>query len=417
MRFHLQQDRVERCSVASSFGQECTQVSEHESEEVADLQRTIESLQEECLQKEHFIATLAHELRNPITALRAAVHLQDLSGDDPELRRKTFDIIGRQTTHMERLIDDLMDVSWLSRGKVSLEKATIDLTSVVAQVLVDQQKSFADVGVELTIELGDEPMWIEADVTRLTQVLSNLLSNARKATSSGDRVSVAVREDADQDQVVLSVSDTGRGIDAGEAERIFDRFVQASVDQARVERRGDHGLGLGLAIVQGIVELHGGHVEAHSAGHGQGATFVVRLPSSQPAEHQAHGDPALESIHERRVLIVEDDRDVAQLLVQLLELEGHSVELAYDAEEALEKLKDRELDTILCDLQLPGAIDGYELCRAVKIDPRFDSVRLVAMTGRGGQDARELSFGSGFDEHLTKPVDLDELRRAFKACN
>lgn len=384
-------------------------MSNRPADGVADLKETVESLQQECEQKERFIATLAHELRNPITALRAAVHLQDLSGDDPSVRKKTFDIIARQTDHMERLIDDLMDVSRLSRGKVSLDTSVLDLTAVVAQVFVDQQQSFADVGIELVVELGNEPIWVEGDVTRLTQVLGNLLNNARKATEPGDRVTVAVSSDEESGEARLQVSDTGVGMENGELERIFDLFAQAEVGE-----RHDGGLGLGLAIVNGIVSLHDGTVEARSDGPGEGSTFEVRLPLSTPPRHsdEAHESPA--AIHERSILIVEDDRDVAQLLVQLLELEGHRVELAHNVEDGLDKLKAATPDLVLCDLHLPGELDGHALCRAVKIDPRFETVRLVAMTGMGSTSLREESLDSGFDEHLTKPIDLDELRRAIE---
>lgn len=385
-------------------------MSEHSPDDVADLRQTIASLEDECEQKEHFIATLAHELRNPITALRAAVHLQDLSGDDPALRKKTFDIIARQTDHMERLIDDLMDVSRLSRGKVSLDTRIVDLTSVVAQVFVDQQKSFEDRGMTLTVELSDDPIWIDGDVTRLTQVLGNLLNNARKASERGDRVTVAVERDDEADEAVLSVRDTGVGMEPEEIEHIFELFAQSDVAEKQ-----DSGLGLGLAIVRGIVELHGGCVQAHSPGPGQGTCFEVNLPLSAPPQGEVHGETDQRVVRKRRILVVEDDRDVAQILVQLLQIEGHTVDVAHDAEEGLEKLKQATPDTILCDLQLPGELDGYSLCQAVKVDPRFDRVRLVAMTGMSGEQAREQSFDSGFDEHLIKPVDLDELRRALSS--
>jgi CheY-like chemotaxis protein/nitrogen-specific signal transduction histidine kinase len=388
-------------------------VSEYDSSEVADLQRTIESLQGECRQKERFIATLAHELRNPITALRAAVHLQELSGDKPAVRKKTFDIIARQTTQIERLIDDLMDVSRLSRGTVSLDICIVDLTSVAAQVFVDHQKSFEDLGIELIIELDDDPIWVEADVTRLNQVMGNLLDNARKASSSGERVSVSVRQDKARGDAELRVSDMGVGLGAQEAKRIFDQFTQISTGE-----RGDNGLGLGLAIVMGIVELHDGQIEVHSDGQGEGCSFIVRLPlSPPPPPKQTDRDAPSTLLDERYVLIIEDDRDVAQLLVQLLELEGHRIELAYDAEEGLERLKHNTPDTILCDIELPGDLDGHALCRAIKVDPRFDSVRLVAMTGHSGEGTREMSFGSGFDDHLTKPVGLKELRRVLEASS
>lgn len=374
-----------------------------------DLQETIESLQEECVQKEHFIATLAHELRNPITALRAAVHLQEISADDPAIRAKTFDIIARQTDHMERLIDDLMDVSRLSRGKVNLDKHVIDVTSVAAQAFVDQQQSFEDHGVELRVDLGQGPVWVEADVTRLTQILGNLLNNARKATVQGDRVTIAVSQDDQANLAVLSVRDTGVGMHPDETGRIFDRFAQSiHLDKC------DRGLGLGLAIVNGLVTLHGGSITAQSEGPGEGSLFVVRLPTSPGPVRQDEHDPTRQSFHEHTILIVEDDRDVAQLLVQLLQLEGHRVFVAYDAEEGLAKLKGESLDTILCDIQLPGDLDGHALCRAVRVDPRYEHVRLVAMTGHSADGDRERSLDSGFDEHLTKPVDLDELRRALR---
>jgi CheY-like chemotaxis protein/nitrogen-specific signal transduction histidine kinase len=384
------------------------QVSEADPDEVADLEQTIESLQAQCRQKDGFIATLAHELRNPLTALRAAVHLHEAGGDDPAIRRKSFDIVARQATHMERLINDLMDLSRLSRAKISLDLRTIDLSAVVGQVFVDRQRDFEEIGLESSIRLSDEPVWVEADSTRVAQICGNLLDNAVQAASPGDEINVAVRKDCDRAQAVLSVSDTGAGLDAKEAEQFFDRFEQPAAGG-----RAASGLGLGPAIVQGLVELHGGWAEAHSDGPGEGATFLVGIPLSDRPTRRADGGSNAESIRRRQVLIVEDDSKLAELLVYLLEREGHCVEHAGDAEQALDKLKSFDCDTILCDLQLPGELDGHGFCQAVKVDPRFDSVRLIAMTGRGGAEARTDSFGSGFDDHVTKPVDLDELRRVL----
>ncbi len=385
-------------------------MSDRRASDDAELEETIESLRAESRQKDHFIATLAHELRNPITALRAAVHLQELSEDDAQLRQKTFEIIIRQTDHMERLVEDLMEVSRLNRGKVDLDRRVIDLTSVIAQLLVDQQPTFEQRDIELRAEFERHPLWVDADITRMAQVLGNLLDNARNACLPGDRVTVKVSSDEARVQAVVTVCDTGVGMDAEQLDDIFDDFSQTDGSAGSAG-----GLGLGLAIVRGLVELHEGQVEGHSEGEGHGSTFVVRLPLSEEPRDATPRDQIYETYNAKRILLVEDDLDVAQLLVQLLELDGHQVQLAHGVEEAIGKLDERVPDVILCDVQLGGELDGYHLCGAVCVDPRFESVRMVAMTGHGGEQLRERSLDSGFDEHLTKPVDLDELRRAVQA--
>ncbi|MFP4600702.1 MAG: ATP-binding protein [Persicimonas sp.] len=374
-----------------------------------ELEETLESLRDKCRQKDRFIATLAHELRNPITALRAAVHLQELSDDDAQLRQKTFEIIARQTEHMERLIDDLMELSRLNRGTINLDRQVIDLTSVVAQFLVDQQATFESRDIELRAEFERNPLWIDADITSITQVLGNLLDNARNACAPGDRVTVKVDGDDARRQAVIAVCDIGVGMDDEQVDGIFDDFSQ--IDHSANYQGG---LGLGLAIVRGLVELHGGVVDGHNDGEGRGSTFVVRLPLSEEPPEVTAGEPSSEIYDARRILLVEDEPDVAHLLAQLLELDGHEVRLAHDVQEAIGALDERVPDAILCSLQLSGELDGYDLCSAVSVDPRFESVRMVAMTGRGGEELRERSLDSGFDEHLTKPVDLDELCRAMR---
>ncbi|MFW5967165.1 MAG: ATP-binding protein [Persicimonas sp.] len=373
-----------------------------------ELKEALDALREECRQKDQFIATLAHELRNPITALRAAVHLQQMGSQDEVLREKTFEIIERQTEHMERLIDDLMDASRLSRGKVSLDLEPIDISTVVAQAVLDHKKSFEDEGVDLCLELETSSAWVEGDRTRLSQVLGNLLDNALKATEEGDEVTVCVDSDEDGNEAVILVEDTGEGIAGEEVEHLFERFAQT-------DQWAHHGggLGLGLAIVGGLIGLHDGEIEVQSEGEGRGSTFEVRLPLVEPPEESLSHETSSEAATTQRIVIIENERDVGHLLAQLLEMDGHDVSLALDADQGLSRVKEKRPDTILCELQLDGEVDGFGLGRAVRVDPRYESVRLVAMTGSSDEAMRERSLSIGFDEHLVKPLDLDDLRRVL----
>ena len=379
------------------------------AQNVTEERRDAAHLEQTLRQKDQFIATLGHELRNPITAMRTGLHLQKMVGSNKTVREKTLGIFERQTDQMERLVDDLMDASRLRRGSVELECQRINLRSVVRDVAIDMLASFQDDKLHLMVDLPDHSVWIDGDRTRLAQVLNNLLDNARKASEPHGEVDLSLAVTDDEEQAVVSVRDRGVGLEPDAVDRIFSMFEQVGEYSS-----GSHGLGLGLTIVKGIVELHDGEVTATSPGPGEGTTFQVFL---QMVERPAT-DPTLEEtssqVRGSRLLVVEDDDDVANLWVDVLELDGHTVRRARNAEEALELVDQETPELILCDLELPGGLSGFELCRALRVDSRFDSLPIIAVTGRSSTESRERAFQAGFDEFLTKPIAFEQLRKVLE---
>jgi CheY-like chemotaxis protein len=371
---------------------------------VTDLEATIESLQEACRQRDDFIATFAHELRNPITALRAVADLHAMG--DQERRSQTLEVVARQVDHLERLIDDAMQVSILARQEASLEQRTLELSWLVGQVLVDRLSHFEDADVSLDVELPRHRQWVVGDLERLGEAVSRLLDHALKASSAGGGVTVSLGRDADE--ASLLVTDSGPGVPDAELEELFEAFstVRGSGESAAT-------LGLGLAIVRGLFELHGGRVGARSDG--QGVTFEVRLPLVSAPPDEADRAPAGQASRGlRRVLVIDNDRALVAVLAALLEMEGSLVEVAHDCSECLERLEQVEsVDAIICATELAGELDGYAMGRALSVDPRLERTHMVAMSGPAEQHARERSFDCGFEAHLSKPLDLERLRRVL----
>jgi signal transduction histidine kinase len=352
--------------------------------------------------KDEFLAMLGHELRNPLAAIGMAVHLLETGepGEDPIQLRA---IIARQTRHLSRLVDDLLDVSRLISGKVTLRKRALDVKDLAVRVVSSLQALGRTAGHDVSVT--GERVKVDGDVTRLEQVVSNLLDNALKYTPAGGRIEVTIG--AEGGDAVLRLRDAGVGIDSETLPRIFDVFVQA--DQT-AERSGG-GLGLGLTLVKRLVELHGGTVSATSAGPDRGSEFVVRIPrltEAAPATPRPGGPGG--TPRGRRIVIIEDNPDFRDALRVLLESWGHHVEEAATGNRGLELIRESHPEVALVDLGLPG-LDGYAVAEAVRSAPGGENVLLVAITGYGGLQVRRRTKDVGFDAHLTKPVNLKALER------
>jgi signal transduction histidine kinase len=384
--------------------------------QMARLRReTSESLREANRRKDEFLAMLAHELRNPLAPIRNSLEILKMPRLDGAAAERIREMMERQVHHLVRLVDDLLDVSRVMRGKVDLRTEPVELASVVARAVETAQPLIEARGHELTIGLADESLPLEADPVRLAQVVGNLLTNAAKYTESHGRISLTARREGDQ--AVLRVRDTGIGIPADMLPRVFDLFVQ--VDHATTKAQG--GLGVGLTLVKSLAEMHGGTVEAHSPGPGEGSEFVVRLPLSArrqepPGKKEDAGQPQPESPSGRRLLVVDDNRDAAESLALLLRLQGHEVRVAHDGPAALEMVSSHRPEMVFLDIGMPG-MDGYEVARRLQHMPGMRGVRLAALTGWGQEDDRRRTAQAGFDHHLVKPVEpkvLEELLATLK---
>ena len=370
------------------------------------LEAANERLVEEDRHKGEFLAVLSHELRNPLAAIQNGLGLLERVPAESEQAHRAHAVIQRQVAQLRRLVDDLLDVTRVARSKIRLEREVLDIGEVARRTVEDYRRLFQDKGVELQIALAPG-VRVNGDRTRLTQVLANLLQNASKFTETGGRVALSVSIDAAEPMAVIRVSDTGVGIPPELLGRLFEPFAQA---QAKVDR-SPGGLGLGLSLVKGIVELHGGEVSAQSEGPGRGATLTVRLPlaTEDPvALTESEADAARE---DRRVLIIDDDVDVADTLKDLLVAIGRNkVDVAYDAKVGLAKAAAHHPDMVLCDIGLPG-MDGYEIARALRADPELKTTYLVALTGYALPEDFRRTSRAGFDRHVAKPATVETLEQ------
>jgi two-component system CheB/CheR fusion protein len=376
-----------------------------------DARKRLEAdLQEADRRKDEFLGMLAHELRNPLVPIRNAVQVLRLRGhDDPALAQARA-MIDRQVAHMARLLDDLLDVARITRGKIALRKEPVLLADLVHQAIEDVRPLVEPHGHALAVSVAPEPIWLDADAVRLTQVIVNLLHNAAKYTGADGRITLSAgREGAD---AVIRVCDTGIGLEPDLVPRLFGVFVQGATSLDR----SHGGLGVGLALVRALVELHGGRVEAHSAGAGRGSEFVVILPAGPPALPLVPrpAAPAVAVAGGLRVLVVEDNVDVAESLRMVLELDGHTVAVAHAGLQALERARDETPDVAFIDIGLPG-MDGYELVRCLRRLPTLEATVLVALSGYGRSEDKERATAAGFDHHLTKPVDPAHLTELLAA--
>jgi signal transduction histidine kinase len=363
--------------------------------------------------KDEFLAMLAHELRNPLAPISTGAHLLKLLHSDNAQITQTCSIIVRQVDHMTSLVDDLLDVSRVTRGLVSLSTQVLDFKRVVDDAAEQIRPLIAARRHRVVIELPPAPAYVKGDHKRLVQVCANLLNNATKYTPEGG--TIQLRVDADGDDYVLTVADDGIGMEPALVERVFDLFTQAE----RTPDRSQGGLGLGLALVKSLVELHGGEVKAYSAGLGKGSTFTVRLPrytqdvvlAPAPVVGERHGDGGVPL----RILLVDDNVDAVHTLQLFLRSGGHRVEVAYSATDALELAKTFIPEVCLLDIGLPD-FDGNELARRLRLLPQAAGSTLIAMTGYGRQQDRDASMAAGFDHYLVKPVNTMQLADILAAA-
>ncbi|MCA1596673.1 MAG: PAS domain S-box protein, partial [Chloroflexi bacterium] len=364
--------------------------------------------------KDEFLAMLAHELRNPLAAMNTAIHLLMGQPSHSQLEARARAVIDRQVRHMIRHVNDLLDVSRLDRGKIQIAKERLNLVVMVRECVEDYRAPLDEAGASLSVDLPADAVWVDGDRTRLCQVIANLLDNAAKFTRHGDSVRVALESSPGIGQAVITVSDTGAGIEPALLPKIFEAFTQARQNL----ERGRGGLGMGLAMVKGLIELHGGSVQAYSEGPGYGSSFTIQLPlalvrsadgaeaadTGEEADRAAEGDalpdeksPEPAGSRKKRILIVEDNRDAAETLSEVLALFGHQVEIAYDGLQGLNMAREYSPDVVLCDLGLPG-MDGWEVARQLRGDPAMGTVRLLAVTGYGRAEDVNRSREAGFDE-------------------
>jgi signal transduction histidine kinase/CheY-like chemotaxis protein len=368
-------------------------------------------LQEAGRTKDEFLATLAHELRNPLAPIRNASFLlkqQEPPDSDAQWARQVID---RQSAHLSRLVDDLLDVSRITRGKVDLRRERTSISTVVGSAVETVRPIIQSHQHGLTVSLPGETLFVFGDFTRLAQVLSNLLTNAAKYTPPKGRIEVAAERDGEC--VVLRVSDSGVGIPREMLGAIFEMFTQ--VDSSLERTAG--GLGIGLTLAKRLVELHGGTIEAKSDGPGRGSEFVVRLPLMPASEESPATVPGVEGVagHEAsgRALVVDDNRDTAESLSRLLAMDGYDVRMASSGMEALREAAAFHPDVVILDIGLP-LMNGYDVARRIRREPWGERIRLVAVTGWGKEEDRRLSKEAGFDEHVVKPVDPEALRALIR---
>ncbi len=367
-----------------------------------------ESLRHADRRKNEFLAMLAHELRNPLAPIRNAVHILKSKGPPDAEWVWSRDVIDRQVQQMTRLVDDLLDVSRISRNRLELRRQRVELAAVVDVALETSRPLLEASGHALTVTLPPEPIWLDADPVRLAQVFSNLLNNAAKYTAAGGHLHLAAEHPGSD--VVVAVKDNGIGIAAEILPHIFEMFSQATP----ALDRSQGGLGIGLSLVKGLVELHGGSIVAHSDGLGEGSEFVVRLPVAvltpvpEPAQPGEEGAPP--GAAKCRLLIVDDLKDSADSLAMMLRLTGHEVQTAYDGEQAIEAAGVFRPDVVLLDIEMPK-LNGYDACRRIREQPWGQTMYLVALTGWGQEEDRRRTEEAGFHHHVVKPVDPAALMK------
>jgi signal transduction histidine kinase/CheY-like chemotaxis protein len=361
------------------------------------------ALQNANRRKDEFLAMLAHELRNPLAPIRNAAEILARTFPEQAEPYAVVTMIRRQADQLTRLVDDLLDVSRISQGRIELKQETLNVAPLVEQAFETVAPLFQDKRQDVSLAPSYEPLYVVGDVTRLVQSLVNVLTNAAKYTDRGGKIRVHTRSSADD--VFIEVSDNGVGISAELMPQIFELFVQGD----RTLDRSEGGLGIGLAVVKKLIEMHGGQISARSEGLGKGSTFELRLPRA-PAPVAADAQAASANASVRRVLVVDDNIDAADSLALLLGLEGHQTECAYTAAGALQRVSAFAPQVVLLDIGLPD-MDGYEVARRLRALPTGAAMTLVALTGYGQAEDRERALASGFDTHLVKPVDLVALAR------
>jgi signal transduction histidine kinase/ActR/RegA family two-component response regulator len=395
---------------------ELAQANRTLQEEIAERVRAQEALEAADRRKDDFLAMLSHELRNPLAAIQGSIELMQRKRiEDPELKWAR-DVVARQNRHLTRLIDDLLDVSRITRGKLTLQKEPVELREV-AQHAVETVRPLIEARQhKFSIELPDAPLHVEGDAVRLTQVISNLLTNAAKYTDEGGHIQLVLDRHAGADSAghaSIRVTDNGRGI----AREAMPRLFEPSTHEERLNSGAHGGLGIGLIVVRGLVEMHGGTVEAASEGPGRGSVFTVKLPVVPMKEltlkvAPAHDPASIETTTEGtglRILVVDDNQDSAISMTLLLELQGHEVHVAHAGPAALRLATEKKPDVILLDIGMPG-MNGFEVAKQLRAQADFAHTLLVAITGYGRASDVKQTESAGFDHHLVKPVDYDKLQ-------
>ncbi len=369
--------------------------------DIDDHKQMEESLKDADRRKDEFLAMLAHELRNPLMPIRSGLDVLSLElGKD----HKVVKLMQEQVEHVVRLVEDLLDVSRITQGKIDLRKEPVQLADLIKRSVETIASVFDRRQQDLVLRVPDQTIWLNADVVRIVQVIENLLNNASKYTDAGGRIELsAERQDG---QAVISVRDTGIGIDPELLPRVFDLFTQSS----RSLDRAQGGMGIGLTLVKRLVEMHAGSISVESDGVGCGSTFTVRFPVIEcvvPAEKPVERPTVAQN---RRVLVVDDNVGAAWMLSRLLTTLGdHQVETVHDGSSALAKIKETHPEIVLLDIGLPG-MNGFEVARTLRKDPAFNDVLLVALTGYGQEEDRQQSKAAGFDVHLVKPPSVEQLK-------
>ncbi len=399
--YNVDHHAVIQCNIRDITERRQLERAEAQAEALADLHR----------RKDEFLAMLSHELRNPLAAITNAVQILDLQKDEHPLQEKAKTIIRRQAANLVVLVNDLLEVSRILGGRIQLHQEDLDARGIVQQALetarplIDQNKH------ELTVSLPTEPTWLHADALRLEEVIVNLLNNAVKYTPEGGHIWLSLQQEGDR--IVLRIRDTGVGIVPDSLPHMFELFTQAP----RSLDRSQGGLGVGLAVVRKLVEMHGGTVEAQSAGPGKGSEFIVRLPVLSPPTGRSQipskkGDE--QSGSGWRVLVVDDNVDSADSIAMLLQVSGHEVRVVYSGQDALDMAGKYQPDIVLLDIGLP-VMDGYEVARRLRKHPELKALKLIAVTGYGQESDRLQSQEAGFDYHLVKPVDAQKLQEVMVA--
>jgi PAS domain S-box-containing protein len=368
------------------------------------IRRANERLRDADRRKDEFLGMLSHELRNPLAPIRNSTYILRHADPGSDHARRAQSVIERQTQHLTRLVDDLLDVTRIARGKIDLRRERVDLRDVVRRTAEDLRSVIESRGVTFRVDVPDANVWADVDQTRLAQAIGNMLNNAAKFTHRGD--SVALSLECDRTNAQIRVHDTGAGIDASLLPSVFDAFVQGERTLARTEG----GLGLGLALVKGIVELHGGKVSASSAGVGRGSEFVLSIPVAPPSGKEDRPvSPAPRRLSGRRVLVVDDNVDAAETLADTLRFAGHEVEVAFDGPDAIEKVRLGPPDVVLCDIGLPG-MSGYEVARRLRASGA-NGMQLIAVSGYAQPEDVKKAIDAGFDGHVAKPCDPEQIER------
>jgi two-component system CheB/CheR fusion protein len=378
--------------------------------DIHDVKLAQEALSDADRQKNAFLAILSHELRNPLAPIKNSLLILERAPPGGEQAKRAHAVIARQVQQLTRLVDDLLEVTRITRNKIQLQREHLDLNALVRGTLEDHRPSFENNEVRLELTVSPTPVFVDGDRNRIAQIVGNLLQNAVKFTERGGRTVVEVSADAATARATLRVADTGAGLAPEMLERLFQPFMQA--DNTLDRSKG--GLGLGLALVKSLAELHGGEVWAHSEGVGRGAEFVVRLPlaperPSLPTPVRPDGVAP-----NRRVLVIEDNVDAANSLREVLELRGHQVAVAYSGPEGIERSRELRPEVVLCDIGLPG-MDGYGVAQALRSDPALGSTFLVAVSGYARADDVQRAYAAGFERHISKPLTLRVLEEVLAA--